>query len=165
MARSLQTCYSMQPHTPTYHISFIRSAVLWVKVVATSFTWCAGASSAEPWSGLSLQYANKSCLEESNSNLFIAHLRYLLHLIGYEERQPDWSQDCSIGTNGNCYKILIYAIFQTKGDSMGNWPLRAETLITRQQWSHFFNTKVNDKIKGACTIVVLYRNNSWRREL
>lgn len=107
-----------------------------------------GALSAQLWPGLNL-YANESCLEKSNSNLFIAHLRHLLHLIGYEEGQPDWSQDYRIGTNGNCYKILIYAIFQRKGDSRRNWPLSAETLITCQQWQrgYIFNIEINDKIR------------------
>lgn len=130
---------ALHPHAPILTVSyFVRSAVLYVKML--------GALSAQLWTGLNLG-ANKSCLEESNSNLFIAHVRHLLHLIGYEEGQPDWSQDYRIGTNGNCYKILIYAIFQTKGYCRGNWPLSAETLITCQQWGYIFNTKTNDKIR------------------
>lgn len=100
-----------------------------------------GALPALLWPDLNL-YANKS-----NSNLSAAHLRHLLHLIGCEEEQPYWSQDCGIETSGNCYKILIYVIFQTKGDSRESWPLSAETLITCQQWGYIFNTKTNDKIR------------------
>lgn len=98
------------------------------------------------WPGLNVR-ANKSWLKEPNSNLLIAHPRHCLHLIGCEEEQPYWSQDCGTETSGNCYKILIYVIFQTKGDSRESWPLSAETLVTHQQWGYIFNTKMNDKIR------------------